>query len=253
MKTYGLNGFLVHKYKELISTNSKAAEYGYNEIQDKTLIITPKQTGGRGQGTNKWESETGKNLAFSMIFKPEQSFSAVNQFAISMAVSLACRNAISAYADDCTIKWPNDIYVGDYKIGGILIENKIVSNYVMTSVCGVGLNVNQKLFSENIPNPISLYMILDKELPLKKLLSEILDNMNITYPQIYTPDYLLSDYLSVLYRREGLYKWRDVNGMFLASIEGVDEYGRLVLTDTRGEQRVYGFKEVEYIIGDKCL
>ena len=116
------------------------------------------QTAGRGCGTNQWESERGKNLTFSILIHPKD-LPATQQFHISMAISLAICEALEQYIGDVSIKWPNDIYWRNGKIGGILIENTLKGSIIMESIIGVGLNVNQRIFKSNAPNPVSMWQI----------------------------------------------------------------------------------------------
>ncbi|MDL2251249.1 biotin--[acetyl-CoA-carboxylase] ligase [Odoribacter sp. OttesenSCG-928-J03] len=246
MKEYPLNNFTILEYEELSSTNTEAARLLESRLTDKTVVVTYKQTQGRGQGTNSWESEAGKNLSLSVVLRPQQ-LNASEQFAVSMVISLACMDFIKKYTDACSIKWPNDIYVGDKKIGGILIEHRIAGSNVASSICGIGLNINQEQFYSDAPNPVSLFQLTGTTLPLKEALGELLNAINERYDNIDHYASLEKDYLLNMYRREGIHSWRDESGRFEASIDGIDEYGRLVLKDNAGIERVYGFKEVEFI------
>ena len=125
---------------------------------EPTAIWADYQTAGRGCGTNTWESERGKNLLFSMLIHPE-NLPANKQFQISMAISLAIVDALGQLVGDLSIKWPNDIYWRNGKIGGILIENTLKGNLIKESIIGVGLNVNQREFHSDAPNPVSLWQI----------------------------------------------------------------------------------------------
>lgn len=246
MERYSLNGFSILEVEETASTNTFAAELPPKELGDKDVVLTFHQTQGRGQAGNKWESAPGKNISITVVFKPAR-LDAGRQFAVSMVIALACRDFISRYVDGCTVKWPNDVYVGDRKIVGILIEHTVSGAYVGRSLCGIGLNVNQPEFLSDAPNPVSLFQLLGHELPLREALADFLECIDRRYAQIQEYSLLERDFMQSLYRRNGMYDWQDEAGVFCASVVGIDEYGRLVLKDTGGVRRVYGFKEVKFL------
>lgn len=239
-------GFKVYEFSELDSTNNEAERLMGPDLEDRTVILTYKQTAGRGQMGNSWESEPDKNVLMTVVFRPDE-LAVENQFDLSMMISLAVYDVVSRYVQGCTIKWPNDIYVGEKKIAGILIEQNIKGRFVETSLCGLGLNVNQGKFSESLPNPVSLYQLLERELPRENVRDELLEAIDRRYRWLLDDNSLRHDYLNVLYRRTGIYDWEDESGVFQAEIEGINEYGQLVLLDSDQQKRVYGFKEVKYL------
>lgn len=245
-KKYNLSGFQITEIEETPSTNTLAAESPYDELHDKDVILTFRQTKGRGQIGNKWESAPEQNISMTIVFKPAQ-LSAGKQFAISMIIALGCRDFINHYLENCSIKWPNDIYVDHRKIAGILIEHNIAGTRICRSLCGIGLNVNQPEFHSDAPNPVSLLQLTGKELPLIKVVEDLLHCIDKRYEQINEYEQLETDFLQHLYRREGLHQWKDKNGNFQASIAGIDEYGRLRLKTPDNRFRLYGFKEVSYL------
>ena len=245
-KSYRLGNFQVREYEEMASTNTFAASLRDNEFDDRTVILTWNQTQGRGQVGNHWESAPYQNIAMTLLLKPKQ-LGASRQFAMSMVIALGCYDFLSHHLKQVSVKWPNDIYVGNDKIAGILIEHKITGCYVGNSINGIGLNVNQEAFLSDAPNPISMRQILGHELPLQQMLEELLECLDLRYAAIDDYEALEKDFLSHLYRREGVYNWKDEHGEFRASIAGIDEYGQLILTDTDGRQRLYAFKEVVYL------
>lgn len=244
MKTYRVSGFDIWEYDELTSTNTEAMRL-IMELGDRSVILTFRQTQGRGQLGNAWESEAGSNLSLSIVLKP-CFLEASRQFAISMIIALGCRDFISGYTSGCEIKWPNDIYVGEKKIGGILIEHGVAGSCISYSVCGVGLNINQEKFYSDAPNPVSLYQLSGEKYELESVLANLLVCIGKRYALLEDYEALEKEYLSVLYRREGVHCWKDENATFKASVIGVDEYGRLILEDEFGGVREYGFKEVVF-------
>lgn len=206
------------------------------------VVVADYQTAGRGCGTNSWESERGKNLLFSMLIHPTD-LPAKRQFHISMAVSLAICEALGQHIGDLSIKWPNDIYWRNAKICGILIENRLQGQRICDSIIGVGLNVNQRQFHSNAPNPVSLWQISEHETDCGQLLTGILQSFDRLLGQD-----IRDRYLSLLYRRQGFHPYVDKDGAFMAEIKDVADDGHLVLRDDNGRERSYAFKEVQFII-----
>ena len=206
------------------------------------VVVADYQTAGRGCGTNKWESERGKNLLFSMLIRPAE-LPAVRQFHISMAASLAICEALGQYIGDLSIKWPNDIYWRNGKIGGMLIEHTLQGNTIMNSIIGVGLNVNQRVFHSDAPNPVSLWQICERETDCALLLNGILQAFDR-----YMQQDVKAQYRSMLYRRRGFHPYCDDGGAFMAELVDVEDDGHLVLRDDNGRQRRYAFKEVTFVL-----
>lgn len=204
-------------------------------------VTTDYQTAGRGCGTNRWESERGKNLLFSLLVSPN-GIRANKQFRISMAISLAICKALGQHLGYLTIKWPNDIYWRDGKIGGILIENTLQGNSVRDSIIGVGLNVNQREFRSNAPNPVSMWQISEQETDRDALLHDILTTF-----EDFLGRYNKESYTAMLYRRHGFFPYADKDGAFMAEIVDVEDDGHLLLMDDNGRERRYAFKEVTFI------
>lgn len=247
-KEYHLSDFRIIEYDTLSSTNTEAAALRAEERTDKTVVMTRRQVAGRGEGSNHWESEPDKNLAFSILLRPTNC-EASRQFAVSMAVALGCADFVAEHVPNPTIKWPNDIYVGDRKIAGILIEHCISGSQVIQSVCGIGVNLNQEHFLSDAPNPVSLRQLTGKTVDMDAAFARILSCIDHYYGQLNNYASLEQAYLSRMYRREGVFEWEDARrGKFSASISGVDEFGRLVLRDEADDTRTYGFKEVRYVL-----
>ncbi len=208
------------------------------------VVWTDFQTAGRGQGTNTWESERGKNLLFSILHHP-CDVAASRQFVISMAISLALCDTLSQHIGGVSIKWPNDIYWNNAKIAGILIENRLHGSKIRESVIGVGLNVNQEEFRGDAPNPVSLIQIHGMPTDRASLLEDILRNF---YQRMEQPSALHAAYMQLLYRRRGYHPYCDADGAFMAEIENVEKSGHLLLRDDNGRQRRYAFKQVQFVI-----
>lgn len=239
--------FKVIHIDETDSTNRWLRDYALSQPEGDYVVVSEYQTAGRGCGTNSWESERGKNLTFSLLIHPTE-ITADCQFRISEAVSLALCETLDAYVTDrqVSVKWPNDIYVDDCKICGMLIENRLRGRLMTDSIIGIGLNVNQREFFSDAPNPVSLVQLLGHEVALEPLLQAFLQKLE---PMLQMdPETLGKAYRERLYRREGEHEYRDGKGLFRAKLLNVLDDGRLVLLDTEGTARIYAFKEVQFVI-----
>lgn len=233
--------------EETDSTNDFLRYYTPEEGEEMTVVWTDFQRKGRGQGANHWESEAGKNLTFSVLIHPDE-VRAQDQYIISMAVAETMHRYLSGMLDAAVhIKWPNDIYVGDSKIGGILIENHLSGEHIKDCIIGIGLNVNQTVFVSDAPNPISLRMIDDREWNREEVLQGLIAELVWQFKH-FRIDVIRKKYRRHLYRREGIYPYCDVDGEFEAELLEVENDGHLVLLDTQGRQRRYAFKEVAYLV-----
>ncbi|MBR1593673.1 MAG: biotin--[Alloprevotella sp.] len=217
-----------------------------------SLLTTDLQHAGRGQRGNHWESENGRNLLFSFTFVPPAAVKPAAQFLLSEVVSLALVDTLSPLLAELPreeqpcVKWPNDIYVGDRKLAGMLLQHTTLGDRIAETTVGIGLNVNQDVFRSDAPNPTSLRLLLGYELPRYLLLEQFLAHFDARLAALSSPDALHADYLRHLYRREGLHPFRDADGSFLASIAAVLPDGRLVLRRPDGTEHPYAFKEVEH-------
>ena len=219
------------------STNSLLKQLAA-EGNPPEFIYAGYQTAGRGQTGNSWESEEGKNLLCSILLPPNK-----NLYFLNIAVGVAM---IRVIGDDFTIKWPNDIYYGDKKAAGILVENAIIGNEIRYSIAGIGLNVNQTTFVSNAPNPISLKQIRGQEYDIEGLMNQLLEAVHAVLNE---PEQdVWSYYKSHLYRREGFWPYEDKKGRFEAAIQDVLPTGEIVLSDTNGQIRQYEFKQIKYIL-----
>ena len=136
------------------STNDEARRH-ISEIDNLSVVSALEQTKGRGQRGNRWSSQPGENLTFSLVVK-DFRIKANEQSAISQTTALSLTDLLSRHEIKARIKWPNDIYAGDEKICGILIENSLKGSEIDWSIIGIGLNVNQTTFPEDLPNPTSM-------------------------------------------------------------------------------------------------
>ena len=234
------------------STNSTLDELCNRQaMPELTCIYTNYQSEGRGQRGNSWESEDGANLLFSVVFFPE-FLEANRQFLLSQVNALALQETLSVYTKDISVKWPNDIYWKDMKLCGTLIENDLIGMNISRSIAGSGVNLNQKKFISNAPNPVSLSQITGKEYNIEVILHQILERTAYYYQLLKEgkDELITSRYFSVLYRREGFHTYRDANGKFDAKIIDIQPSGKLILEDTEEKIRAYFFKEVACVLPD---
>ena len=241
--------YTVLRYETLDSTNRFLREYIPPQGEKMTVAVCSYQTNGRGQGSNRWESEAGKNLLFSILTHP-RTVPARQQFVLSMAEALAQKDALDTYTGGIPLKWPNDVYWNDMKIAGTLIETRISGGMVTDCITGTGINVNQRHFSGDAPNPVSLLNVTGREADLSRLLETVMDAFCKYYDMACRGgyDYISKRYHEALYRRTGVYEYEDSGGRFLAEIVRVEATGRIVLRRSGGDIRGYAFKEVRFVI-----
>ncbi len=241
---------VLHQYDHLNSTNEEALRLVADGRAKEGLVLqTYKQKQGRGTGKNRWESEPGKNLTFSLVLCPH-FLEPSQQFVLTEMVSLALFEVVERRlgSEYLSIKWPNDLWFKGKKLAGVLVQNRIKGSRLDFSVIGVGMNVNQKKFLTDAPNPASMIHFSGKEENLPGLLDEILKQLGYYYDKIETDIKSLEDlYLQKLYRIDEWGEYGDKAGVFIAKITGTDRYGRLLMTDRQGNLRVYGFKEVTFL------
>ena len=218
-------------------------------LEEGAVVCTEFQTKGRGQLTNVWEAEAGKNILCSILLRPT-TLPIKSQFLISQAISVAIVDVLNTFTEGFSIKWPNDIYYKENKIAGILIENTLSSSGIDTCIIGLGLNVNQESFKSNAPNPISLLNIIGKETSVPNLLESILDSFSNAYSLVFlNVEELRERYFSNLLFNGQMRTYEDANGTFQGKIIDVESDGHLIIEDEAGAKRRYAFKEMSYKLG----
>ena len=243
-----LIGSYIERILELESTNNYAAtQLLTKSLPEGSVFVADSQVGGRGQASNVWESEPNKNLTFSILLFPE--FLVINrQFELSKAISLGVYDFLMGLVDHVSIKWPNDIYIGGNKVAGILIENSIRINKISSCIVGIGLNINQQLFTSNAPNPVSVSQITGKEYDLEESLSDLCQKIDVRYHQLRNGEFRQIDdeYTQSLYQRGCWCDYSDENGNFEGQILGVDQIGQLMIETRTGKINKYQFREVVF-------
>lgn len=224
--------------EECESTNAairRDAPHGY-------ALMALRQTAGRGQRGNSWEAEPGRNITLSLMLRPTD-LDASRQFEVSEAVALGVLDLLRELAlPDVSVKWPNDIYVADRKICGILIENSLTGRMISRSIAGIGLNVNQTEFHSDAPNPVSIRQLTGREVPIRELAETMVAKILARLDRGDNH----ADYLRNLWRREGEHLWQTPDGQrFRASVVTVSPDGHLYLSNC---PRPFAFKEVSPLL-----
>jgi BirA family transcriptional regulator, biotin operon repressor / biotin---[acetyl-CoA-carboxylase] ligase len=232
-----------------LETTDSTQTYVKGVDGDRVVVQADYQATGHGQGKNKWESERGKNLLFSVKTKVP-AIPANRQFLLSMAGALALRDVLEGYADGFNLKWPNDIYWKDSKISGTIIDTTVAGKVISQCIYGIGINVNQLTFASDAPNPVSLCNIIGRETDRDRILNGFLSQLDKRLEDLADRRYeeTVAEYKGKLYRRTGFYEYEDANGRFIAEIKDVLPNGHLVLCDSVGMTRDYELKEVKFII-----
>ncbi|MPR32600.1 biotin--[acetyl-CoA-carboxylase] ligase [Salmonirosea aquatica] len=244
------------------STNDIAAELVRKEnLSEGTLVITDSQTAGRGQRGASWVTSQGQNFTFSLILRP--TFLAPGeQFLLSQAISLGVRDFVSSITEDIQIKWPNDLYINDFKLGGILIESTWQGARMAHAVVGIGLNINQTHFESSIGSvtkgtpqrATSLRLETGQCFELAAQLPHLLQALEHTYLRLRGGRYeaIRNDYQSALlgYGEKRLFRGKD-GRIFEGTVTGVTALGKLCIRHADGVQLEYDIKEVEWLWPDQ--
>ena len=265
------------------STNEEAKRH-ISDIDNLSVLSALEQTAGRGQRGNTWTSTPGENLMFSIVLK-DLKISARDQFVLNEIASLSVVDFLSMHGISARIKWPNDIYVGSKKICGILIENSLQGSAISSSIIGIGLNINQRNFNVNLPNPTSMVLCRaeDGTLDINRCLEEFMDIFTTLHDRFLTSACDLSplrqSYLDTLWRSGEASRFIDytilpgghlegpmnictekapdtgipssdqTGNEFPGIIRGLSPTGNLLVEDlSTGLTREFGFKEIGYIL-----
>ena len=240
------------KLNAIESTNAFLKEMCYNnDVDNYTVVYSENQSKGRGQLNSKWDSESGKNLTFSVLVK-NYSLEIRKQFYISKVISLAVYEVVNSLVNvPVAIKWPNDILTASKKVCGVLIENSVKRSEIQHSIVGIGLNVNQQSFV-NLPNATSLKMMTDEEYDLDLLLKKLIDSIKLYCKLINENkfDSIDEQYLKCLYKYEKPSMFRDVlkDMRFLGKIVGISQDGKLNVELENEKIKEFNLKEIEFLI-----
>lgn len=239
------------KLDTVVSTNSFLKDLSVSAaLENFTVVVTQKQTKGRGQQKNKWLSEPHKNLTFS-VFTSLKDVKIIHKKYLNFAISLAIyRVLFDKNIPKISIKWPNDLMVANKKICGILIENTFFGDQIKSTIVGIGLNVNQEKFPNSLRNVTSLKLATLKETDLNLLLHEILAELKTNIKLLESKDFHLLDkqYLNVLYKKNipTMFK-TSKDEIFMGIISGISDQGNLQIQLEDDSVKEFGIKEVSML------
>jgi len=237
---------MFYYFDELTSTIDEARDPKYT---GGDVIVAEYQTAGRGQRGNRWSSAAGRNLMFSVVL--DTSFLRTGeQFLLLQTVALALTDTFADYDLDARIKWTNDIYIGDRKITGVLIDHSMHGGMLSRSGVGVGLNVNQTVFDEWLPNPTSMALetgrTYDRREVLERFYFRLMGRLEVLKAD--RRDEILADYHARIYRLDTPARFTLPDGTeFVGTIRGVGSGGELLIDDGT-TLRSFLFREVSFVI-----
>lgn len=213
-----------------------------------SAYFTQEQTQGRGQMGKFWESEKGQNILISYVLDWEKAAISPN-FGLSVAVSLGVYDFFSAIAgEETSLKWPNDLYWRDRKAVGILIQNSLKGKHISWSVIGIGINVNQTVFSEAVPKGVSLKQITGKTFDLRVLIKDLSYQLSQRLNDWTAGKAAaqLEEYNQLLFRKNKLQAFMTEQGAMEGVIKEVNQEGQLIL-DT-GKEEAFNFGTLQWKI-----
>lgn len=238
---------MIYRFDILSSTNDEACSPQYKQGD---IIVAESQTAGRGQRGHTWESGKGQNLTLSAILEPT-FLPPTEQFLLSEVIALAVADTLASYSIKTKIKWTNDIYVGDKKLVGILMEHKLQGTHISRTIAGIGINVNQIEFDPTLPNPTSMRLLTGRSFQREQVLERITQKLGIRYEMLRQGNYatLHADYHRSLYRLGEKHTYALPNGSrFEGKIMGVERQGALKILTSQGKEHKFLFKEVEFVL-----
>lgn len=242
-------GNVLNHINQCDSTNSYVKDFiTKSKPLEGTVFYTDKQTAGRGQFGNSWQSEEGQNLTFSFIVYPK--FLGVDmQFYLSKVVCIAIVDALNSLTNmPFKIKWPNDIYYKNKKLAGILIENQLSNNQISNAIIGIGINVNQENF-EGLSNATSLFNIVKYLFNKKKVLEVVLKNLDVQYLKLIAKknDEIDTDYHHKLISYKNNFFFIENGEQKNGILQKVNSAGQLEVL-VNNELKKYNFKEIEWVL-----
>lgn len=234
---------------ETTSTNELAANaLKFSKVIEGSMFSANNQTKGKGQRGRTWDSLPGQNILVSYVFFPV-FLKSYEQFALIKAVSLSVKDLLDKYLiDEVTIKWPNDIYVNDLKIAGILIESTMKGEFMGSSVIGIGLNVNQKNF-DLVENGTSVILETGRGCDVNMFRNELSYHLERRYLMLKKDlKSMDTEYENALYRRNVKSNYM-VNGSEKEMIlRRVDQLGQIVLQNESKQEIPFALHQVRMVI-----
>ncbi|MBO7261395.1 MAG: biotin--[acetyl-CoA-carboxylase] ligase [Alistipes sp.] len=241
---------MIHYIEQTTSTNDEARKECYDHLD---AIWSEYQTSGRGQRGHSWHSAEGENVTFSVVLKPT-FLPVVEQFLLSEVVALALVDTMAEYGIECRIKWTNDLYAGDSKLAGVLIEHQLSTEGIVRTIVGIGLNINQREFPADLPNPTSMALLRSASFDRREVLERYMANLEAWYGRLLegNKSAIEERYRELMYHLDEQHIYALASGeKFRAIIRGVRPSGELRLEHEDGTIREYAFKEVEFVLPHK--
>lgn len=238
---------MIHRLKQTTSTNDEARDPRYRHGD---IVWAERQTAGRGQRGHAWSSAEGLNLTFSLVWEP-RFLKVSEQFLLSQAVTLALTDLMAEAGIDSRIKWTNDIYAGDRKAVGMLIEHDLAGGHLSRTIVGIGVNVNQTEFDPSLPNPCSMRQLTGREYDRRQLIERLAALLDGRYRQLERGERqaLQEEYRRRLYRLDERRTYRYPDGRTVqAVLRDVRPTGELLLELPGGRTEGFLFREIEFVI-----
>lgn len=238
---------MIHRLKQTTSTNDEARDPRYRHGD---IVWAERQTAGRGQRGHAWSSAEGLNLTFSLVWEP-RFLKVSEQFLLSQAVTLALTDLMAEAGIDSRIKWTNDIYAGDRKAVGMLIEHDLAGGHLSRTIVGIGVNVNQTEFDPSLPNPCSMRQLTGREYDRRQLIERLAALLDERYRQLERGERqtLQEEYRRRLYRLDERRTYRYPDGRTVqAVLRDVRPTGELLLELPGGRTEGFLFREIEFVI-----
>ena len=238
--------YKIEHIQEVSSTNTYLKELTkQTQLDEGTVILADFQTSGKGRGSSRWVSDRSENLTFSVLLKPD--IKAFCHFSLVEFVSLSIVDMLKLYGIHSKIKWPNDIYIEDRKIAGILIENVLVESTIHSSIVGIGLNINQEIFPDDIPNPVSMRLILKKPVTRDEVFTKLLEQFRNRYDQLKLGnfDLLHNEYCNYTYCLGQKIRYNKSGKLLKGKLLKISKNGELFIEDIKGELTGYLFDEIQ--------
>jgi BirA family biotin operon repressor/biotin-[acetyl-CoA-carboxylase] ligase len=246
------NNIIGSPFVELISVDS-TNNYAMRQVKEGlathgAAYFAFEQTAGKGQRNKQWQSARGENIILSVILETDGLLLS-RQFVLSVVAALSAVDLFNNYTTySARIKWPNDIYFGDRKAGGILIETIVTEGRCRFAVIGFGLNINQTAFDDSLKNPTSLKHVTQRNHNIRTLSEELCGRLQQRFQQFQNGEehLLLDEYNQYLYKRDLESKFKKDTRIFSGIVKRVDSFGRLTILNSMEETLEFG--TVEWLI-----
>ena len=224
------------------STNNYTATLINGNTPEGTVVIANEQTAGRGQRGNLWVSKPGENLTCTYLLRPK-FLRISDQYILNKAIALAVNKAIQHFVPqyDVRIKWPNDIFLQNKKVAGILVETSLQGGHIVSCLAGIGINVNQQHFQANSGNPISLIEVLGQEINLIDLLDVLSENLEVLYLQLKSGKFngIDESYNQILWKKDELHTFYKEGVSIIALVKSVDKKGYLHIINEQNQELIF--------------